>query len=250
MNTSEQNTSVNIGKTESGTDFLCDIKLLPNILVGGATGSGKTQLLHNIIHTLIKNNKPNDLKFIFIDPKRVELVAYKDIPYLLTPIITDPDKTEKAYEWAAEETDRRLKGEADASALPTIIIMDDEFGEVMCKHGEKVEGYIKKIAGSSKVTGIHVILATSRIYTETFTQDINKSIPCRVAFNMVSSGDSQMFLGQTGAEKLNSKGDMLFLGPDGKEPVRLQAPFITDNAIQKLVKDLGSQEKVTYQVQF
>lgn len=252
MKASKSKLTTVLGKDVSGKSYVYDIAKMPHLLVAGATGSGKSIFIHNIVFSVLYKCSPQEVKFIMIDPKRVELVHYQDIPHLYTPVVTDMDKAPAVFKWAVVEMERRLKlfesarvrnidGYNELSgfqALPYIVIIVDEFAEIMVQDPAGVEKSIIRLAQLARATGIHLILAMQRPSTNVLTGLIKANIPCRIAFNVTSQIDSRVIIDQPGAEKLLGKGDMLFVPPDASKPTRLQGAFISDKEISSLVSHL------------
>jgi len=238
-----------LGKDVGGRVVAYDISKMPHILVAGATGSGKSVFLHNILFSILFRASPQEVKFILIDPKRVELTYYQDIPHLLTPVVTDMDKARSVFKWAVSEMERRYKLFEQAKAmniydyneksgfqsLSNIIIMVDEFAEIMVQDPTGMEKSVVRLAQLARATGIHLVLALQRPTTDVITGLIKANIPTRVAFNVASNMDSRVIIDQPGAEKLLSKGDMLFVPPDRPKPQRLQGAFVSPTEIKNLV---------------
>lgn len=215
------NLKVTIGKDEYGNDLVIDLKNVKNLLFAGCTGSGKSTLHHKIITTLISNNTPNELKYILIDPKRVDLPVYAKIPHNLTPVITDIRKGILSMKWLIKEIDRRYnilkqvnckdineyKGE---EYLPSIILEIDEYSDLMQTYPKEAESLIVKIAQTGSSMGVHIILSTSRPSTKIITKNIRDSIPARIAFQCSASHDSKLVIGTTDALILRGQGDLLY----------------------------------------
>ena len=243
-----------LGKDVGGQTLVYDIGKMPHLLVAGATGSGKSVFLHSLMFSLLYRCSPNECKFILVDPKRVELIHYGDIPHLYTPVVTDIEKAASVFKWAVAEMERRYKlfesakarniesynEKSGFQALPYIMIVVDELGEIMVADPASVEKSIIRIAQLARATGIHLVLTTQRPSTNVVTGLIKANIPCRIAFNVTSNIDSRVIIDQPGAEKLMGKGDMLFVPPDVSKPVRVQGAMVTDAEIAKLVNYLKS----------
>ncbi|MBU1970352.1 DNA translocase FtsK 4TM domain-containing protein, partial [Patescibacteria group bacterium] len=241
--------AIGLGKDVAGAVRAHDIAKMPHMLVAGATGSGKSVFLHSIMFSILYRASPQEVKFILIDPKRVELLNYNGIPHLITPVITDMDKAPSAFRWAANEMMRRYKlfeaararnidaynEKSGFQALPHIIIMVDELADIMVVDPSSVERSIVRLSQLSRATGIHMILTVQRPSTDILTGVIKANIPCRAAFNVTSQVDSRVIIDQAGAEKLVGRGDMLFVPPDASKPVRIQGCWISDGEISKLV---------------
>ena len=249
-----------LGKDVSGSPRIYDIARMPHLLVAGATGSGKSVFLHSIIFSLLFRNSPAECRFILVDPKRVELVHYADIPHLYTPVVTDTDRASSVFKWACAEMERRYKlfetakvrniegynEKSGFQALPYIMIIVDELAEIMVSDPASVEKSIIRLAQLARATGMHLLLTVQRPSTNVITGLIKANIPCRVAFNVASQVDSRVVIDQPGAEKLLGRGDMLFVPPDASKPIRIQGAFVTDGEINKLVSYLKSSGNPEY----
>lgn len=247
--------AVALGRDTASSPIIVDLDRMPHVLIAGTTGSGKSVLINAIIASLLFRNSPDQLKLILIDPKRVELTNYNNIPHLLTPVITEPEKILSALKWAMAEMDRRYKlfqsvgvrniaGYNEMSgfqALPYIIIVVDELADLMMFAPVEVEDAVTRIAQLARATGIHLVLATQRPSVDIITGLIKANIPCRIAFNVASLVDSRVILDGPGAEKLLGRGDMLFLPPDASKPVRIQGVLLSDAEINSLINFLKSQ---------
>ncbi len=243
-----------LGKDVSGMPLVYDIAKMPHLLVAGSTGSGKSVFLHSLLFTLFYRCSPQECKFILIDPKRVELVHYSDIPYLLTPVVTDIDRAASVFRWAVDEMERRYKllesakarnidmynEKSGFQALPYIFIVVDELSEIMVADPARVEKSIIRLAQLARATGIHLILTVQRPSTNVITGLIKANIPCRVAFNVTSQVDSRVIIDQPGAEKLLGRGDMLFVPPDAAKPKRIQGTLVSDKEINNVVNYMRS----------
>lgn len=243
-----------LGKDVGGQPMVYDIAKMPHLLVAGATGSGKSVFLHSIMASLLYRCTPEECKFILVDPKRVELVHYQDIPHLLTPVITDIDKASAVIKGAVAEMEKRYKmfetsrtknidqynEKSGFQALPYIVIIVDELGEIMVADPAAVEKSIIRLAQLARATGIHLILATQRPTTNIVTGTIKANIPARISFNVTSNIDSRVIIDMAGAEKLVGKGDMLFVPPESSKPVRIQGTWVSEVEMVKLVNYLKS----------
>src|SRR3990167_3870236 len=213
---------------------------MPHLLVAGATGTGKSVCVNSLILSLLYKHSPNLLKFIFIDPKRVELTAYNGIPHLITPTIVDPKKAVNAMKWAVKEMERRyellsesgsrdifsyntkLAAKKDAQMMPFIVVVIDELADLMASHGRDIEGAIVRIAQMARAVGIHLVVSTQRPSVEVITGLIKANITSRIAFQVASGVDSRTILDGSGAEKLLGRGDMLFQAGNTAKPRRIQ----------------------------
>ncbi|MEK7060011.1 MAG: DNA translocase FtsK 4TM domain-containing protein [Patescibacteria group bacterium] len=267
--------TIALGREISGKAIFGNLAKMPHCLVAGTTGSGKSVSIHAMITSLLYRNGPDDLKFILIDPKRVELTLYNNIPHLLTPVITEAKKTILALKWAAREMDRRydileaesvrdiesyhanvfgknpkkvktdsdgVKTEVDADRLPYIVIVIDELADIMSTYPRELESAIVRLAQMSRAVGIHLILSTQRPEVNVITGLIKANIPARVALKVSSQVDSRTILDAGGAEKLLGAGDMLYSSGDA-QPERLQSAFISEDEVKKVVKYLSDAYK-------
>jgi S-DNA-T family DNA segregation ATPase FtsK/SpoIIIE len=247
--TRKNNLFIALGKDVAGMAWLYDITRMPHMLVAGATNSGKSVCLNAIIVGLLYQNNPEDLRFIMVDPKRVELPTYNGIPHLLTPVITDVSKTINALKWCLNEMDRRYDvlnkaGKKNIQAynlipnvekLPYIIFIIDELADFMMTSGKEMEAAIIRLAQMSRAIGIHLILATQRPSVDVITGLIKANIPTRIAFSVASLVDSKTILDMSGAEKLLGQGDMLFMTPELSKPKRIQGAYLSDSEINDVV---------------
>jgi len=254
--------AVGLGLGVSGAPAIADIKKMPHALVAGSTGSGKSVCINTIITTLLFRNSPQELRFIMVDPKRVELTGYNGIPHLLTPVITDTERVLSALQWATKEMDRRYKLFAEVgarniedyneqsgfTAMEYIVIVIDELADIMLQAPSKVEDLIVRLAQMARATGIHLIVATQRPSVNVITGLIKANIPTRIAFNVASMIDSRVIIDSPGAEKLLGKGDMLFVPPDRPLPTRIQGTYVTNTEIKALIDFLkaSGEEAVQY----
>ncbi len=272
---SEKPLLISLGKGISGDAHFANLGKMPHVLIAGATGSGKSVTIHSVITSLLYRNSPELLKFIMIDPKRVELTLYNKIPHLLTPVITEAKKTILSLKWAAKEMDRRYdileehackdidsyhknilapalekvkeakKRDRDTSkielpeTMPFIVIVIDELADIMMTYPREMESAIVRLAQMSRAVGIHLILSTQRPSVNVITGLIKANIPARIALQVVSQIDSRTILDSPGAEKLLGSGDMLYLGGEMSKPIRLQSSFISENEVKKVVKYLS-----------
>lgn len=263
MKNEKSRLAVGLGLGVSGAPAIADIKKMPHALVAGSTGSGKSIAINNLICTLLFRNSPQELRFIMVDPKRVELTGYNGIPHLLTPVITDTERVVSALQWAAKEMDRRYKMFAEVgarniedyneqsgfTAMEYIVIVIDELADIMLSAPSKVEDLIVRLAQMARATGMHLILATQRPSVNIITGLIKANVPTRIAFNVASMIDSRVIIDSPGAEKLLGKGDMLFVPPDRPLPTRIQGTYVNNKEIKNLIEFLkaNGQEAVQYQ---
>ena len=265
---------VSLGRGISGAPHFSNLSKAPHMLLAGATGSGKSVTIHTIITSLLYRNSPDRLRFIMIDPKRVELTLYNHIPHLLTPVITDAKKTILALRWAAKEMDRRYdileanavrdidsyhknilakelakwdkataeerREIAEVERMPYIVIVIDELADIMTAYPRELEAAIVRLAQMSRAVGIHLILSTQRPSVEVITGLIKANIPSRIALQVASQIDSRTILDMAGAEKLLGGGDMLYISGEMSRPIRIQSAFITENEVKKVVEYLAA----------
>src|SRR3990167_1514930 len=243
---------VPLGLDVSGQVKTASIENMPHILIAGTTGSGKSVLLNAWIATFLFRTKPEELRLILVDPKRVELTQYNGIPHLLTEVIVDPDKIISALRWTVAEMESRYKefskvgarnlegfnATAGVQKKPYILFVIDELADIMIFAPGDAEDLITRIAQMARATGIHLILATQRPSVDVITGLMKANIPTRIAFNVSSLVDSRVIIDTPGAEKLLGKGDMLYLPPDQAKPRRIQGPFITEKEVGDLVRFL------------
>ncbi len=262
--------TIALGRGISGKSVFGNLAKMPHALVAGTTGSGKSVAIHAIVASLLYRNGPDDLKFILIDPKRVELTLYNKIPHLLTPVITEAKKAILALKWAAKEMDRRydiLEAESvrdiesyhnnvlgskekksgneesgGADRMPYIVIIIDELADIMSSYPRELEAAIVRLAQMSRAVGIHLILSTQRPEVNVITGLIKANIPARVALKVSSQIDSRTILDAGGAEKLLGAGDMLYSSGEA-QPERLQSAFISEDEVKKIVKYLSDTYK-------
>jgi|TARA_Y100000031_G_scaffold147908_1_gene183487 S-DNA-T family DNA segregation ATPase FtsK/SpoIIIE len=250
-----------LGRDVAGQPVFANLAQMPHLLVAGATGTGKTIALNNIIISLLYRTSPEDLKFIFIDPKRVELPAYNAIPHMLTPVIVQADKAVGSLRWAVSEMERRFAllqeaGKRDIDAynlqspeekLPYIVIVIDELADLMASHGREVEGTIVRLAQMARAIGIHLIVSTQRPSVEVITGLIKANITSRISFQVASQVDSRTILDMAGAEKLLGNGDMLFLAGNSAKPRRIQGAYVTEKEVRKVTDYLRGLREPDYQ---
>lgn len=249
-----------IGKDIAGQPILGDLAKMPHLLVAGQTGSGKSVMINDILTSLLYRNSPSDLKLILVDPKQVELKPYNDIPHLLTPVITEPEKCISALKWTVAEMERRYRALADVNrrniieynnfkkeeGMPYIVVVIDELADLMMMAARDVEALIVRIAQKARAVGIHLVLATQRPSVDVITGLIKANVPARIAFTTASQVDSRTIIDQIGAEKLLGMGDMLLSTADMPKPKRVQAAFITDDETLKVMDFIRMQRPPQY----
>ena len=249
MQATKSKLAVALGLDVSGNPIVTEIGKLPHMLIAGTTGSGKSVMVNTFISSLLFRASPSEVKLILIDPKRVELTIYNDIPHLLTPVVVEPDKAVSALKWALKEMDGRYHKFAEAGvrnldsynelagfqAMPYIVIFIDELADLMAVAAVEVEDSIARLAQMARATGIHLVLATQRPSVDVITGLIKANIPARMAFSVSSGIDSKVILDQPGAEKLLGKGDMLYIPPDQAKPTRIQGSFVSEQDVKRLV---------------
>ena len=259
-----------VGVTINGTNIYYNLAEMPHLLIAGSTGSGKSVCVNSIIASILFKARPDQVKFIMIDPKMVELSGYNGIPHLIAPVVTDPAKASGALMWAVEEMERRyellsrcqgvknistynekleeLRQEVDPSfePMPYIVIVIDELADLMMTCSAEVEGSICRLTQMARAVGMHLIIATQRPSVNVITGLIKANLPSRIAFSVSSQVDSKTILDAAGAEKLLGKGDMLFLPKGLTKPKRLQGPYVSDNELNDLINFVKSQGKPEY----
>lgn len=247
-----------LGRDVSGNPIFAGLEKMPHLLIAGATGTGKSVSINTILLSMLYRHSPEVLKMILVDPKRVELTLYNDIPHLITPVITDNKKVLGALKWSLNEMDRRYDllsksgskdifsynskmAEKDNPIMPAIVIVIDELADLMASYGRDVEAAIVRLAQMSRAVGIHLILSTQRPSVEVITGLIKANITSRVALQVASQIDSRTILDMAGAEKLLGKGDMLFLSGDVAKPRRLQGAMVTEKEVKDVTRFLKAQ---------
>ena len=268
-----------IGKDISGEAVVGELNKMPHLLIAGQTGSGKSVMINTLLTSLLYRNSPSEMKLILVDPKQVEMAPYEDIPHLLTPIITQPEKTISALKWAVNEMERRYKLLADAKirdiasynqkiqsgnkkitvndedgnpqrvddgAMPYIVIVIDELADLMMVASRDVEALIVRLAQKARAVGIHLVLATQRPSVDVITGLIKANVPARIAFTVASQIDSRTIFDQVGAEKLLGQGDMLMLTPSMSKPKRIQGAWVMDEEVMKITDHLRLQSAPQY----
>lgn len=268
-----------IGRDIAGDAVVGELNKMPHLLIAGQTGSGKSVMINTLLTSLLYRNSPSEMKLILVDPKQVEMASYEDIPHLLTPVITEPEKTISALKWAVNEMERRYKllaekrikdiktyntkmasggtkiavkddegnvQEHEEGAMPYIVVVIDELADLMMVAGRDVEALIVRLAQKARAVGIHLVLATQRPSVNVITGLIKANIPARIAFTVASQVDSRTILDQVGAEKLLGQGDMLMYTPSMSKPIRVQGAWVTDDEVEKITNHLRMQSAPQY----
>jgi len=251
--------AIALGKGAGGEAVAADLTRMPHLLIAGATGSGKTVCLNSTICCLLLHNSPDDVRFIMIDPKRVELVTFNGVPHLLAPVVVDSDKAIKALRWLNQEMDSRYRQFAKAGArniegynkerapgdgLPYLVLLIDELADLMMTASDEVEHSLCRLAQLARATGIHLVVATQRPSVDVVTGLIKANFPTRISFAVTSHVDSKTILDMVGAEKLLGRGDMLYMPTEASKPKRLQGSFVSDAEIERLVYFWGNQQQI------
>ena len=238
-----------LGKGAAGEAIAADLPRMPHLLIAGATGSGKSVCINAIITSILMHATPDEVRFLMVDPKRVELTAFDAIPHLLAPVVVDTERARAALRWASQEMDRRYRRFAAVGArnldgynrnqanlpLPYIIIIIDELADLMMTAPDEVERTLCRLAQLARATGIHLVVATQRPSVDVVTGLIKANFPTRISFAVTSQVDSRTILDTVGAEKLLGRGDMLYLPTDAARPKRLQGCYVADGEITRLV---------------
>ena len=247
-----------IGKDISGNIEVIDLSKTPHLLVAGTTGSGKSVFINTLLASILYKFSPEELRLILIDPKMLELSVYNDIAHLLTPVVTEPKKAIIALKWVCKEMERRyslmneentrsLEGynEKSIEKLPYIVVFIDEMADLMMTAGKEVEHYVQRLAQMARACGIHLVMATQRPSVDIITGSIKANFPSRISFQVASKYDSRTVLGEIGAEQLLGNGDML-MSKNGGNIIRYQSAFISDNEVNKLIKEIKRSQTVQY----
>lgn len=247
-----------LGKDITGQPIVTALDDMPHILIAGTTGSGKTVCVNGLILSLLYKASPNELKFLMIDPKMVELMPYNGLPHLLCPVVTDSKKASTALNWVVAEMEGRYQLLAKASVrnieaynqkdgkLPYIIVVIDEFADLMTVARDQVETAVTRLAQLSRAVGIHLMLATQRPSVDVITGVIKANLPARISFKVASKVDSRTVLDANGADKLLGKGDMLFLRPGESKLIRIQGALVGDREIERVVEFIKTQGEPAY----
>ncbi|MDB9746831.1 DNA translocase FtsK [Candidatus Pelagibacter sp.] len=247
-----------LGKNISGTPIIGDLASMPHLLIAGTTGSGKSVCINTIILSLLYRHTPDKCKFILIDPKMLELSTYEGIPHLLCPVITEAKKAASVLGWVVKEMESRYRlmtkeGVRNIDGynakyklpMPYIVVVVDEMSDLMLVAGKEIENYIQKLSQMARAAGIHIIMATQRPSVDVITGTIKANFPTRISFQVTSKIDSRTILGEQGAEQLLGKGDMLYMS-SANRILRIHAPFVSDNEIEKINNFLRSQAEPDY----
>jgi S-DNA-T family DNA segregation ATPase FtsK/SpoIIIE len=247
-----------LGKNISGIPVVGDLTSMPHLLIAGTTGSGKSVCINTIILSLLYRHTPERCKFILIDPKMLELSTYEGIPHLLCPVITEAKKAASVLGWVVKEMESRYKlmtkdgvrnidgyNTKHTLAMPYIVVVVDEMSDLMLVAGKEIENYIQKLSQMARAAGIHIIMATQRPSVDVITGTIKANFPTRISFQVTSKIDSRTILGEQGAEQLLGKGDMLYMS-SANRIVRIHAPFVSDNEIEKVNNYLRGQAEPDY----
>jgi S-DNA-T family DNA segregation ATPase FtsK/SpoIIIE len=270
---SQSKLTLALGKTIHGEPYVTDLATMPHLLIAGSTGTGKSVGLNGMLTSLLYRATPDEVRFIMIDPKRLELGMYEEIPHLLSPVVVDPKKASNALRWAVREMEERYKtlaaegvrnidqynrnarhiiaerGSADDDApkpLPFIVVVIDELADLMMVASNEVEESIARLAQMARAVGIHLILATQRPSVDVITGLIKANLPARISFRVSSKIDSRTILDGNGAEQLLGKGDMLFLPPASSRAIRLHGPYISEQESARLASFLRKQGKPVF----
>ncbi len=252
--------SFSIGLDIAGDSVIGELNKMPHLVIAGQTGSGKSVMINSLLCSLLYRNSPSDMKLILVDPKQVELTPYNDIPHLLTPVITEPEKTISALKWAVNEMERRYSllseehvrdiksynQKQTEEAMPYIVIVVDEMADLMMLAKRDVESLVVRIAQKARAVGIHLVLATQRPSVDVITGLIKANVPARIAFTVASQVDSRTILDKAGAEKLLGQGDMLMITPSMAKPKRVQGAFLSDDEVVKITDFLRLQRPPEY----
>ncbi len=255
---SDSKLTLALGKDTAGKPIVTDLAEMPHLLIAGTTGSGKTVCMNGLIVSILFKATPNDVKFLMVDPKMVELAPYNGLPHMLCPVVTDPKKVATALAWVTSEMDERYQLLAKEGCrnieaynlkkqkLPYIIVVIDELADLMMVVRDTVESAIARLAQLSRAVGIHLVLATQRPSVDVITGVIKANFPARISFKVASKVDSRTVLDMNGAEKLLGRGDLLFLEPGQPKPVRAQSSYLKDSEIEKVLDFIKKQAEPVY----
>ena len=258
FNSKDVKLPIALGKSISGTPIIGDLYSMPHLLIAGTTGSGKSVCINTIILSLLYKHSPDKCKFILIDPKMLELSTYEGIPHLLCPVITEAKKAASVLGWVVKEMENRYKlmtregvrnidgyNSKHSLPMPYIVVIVDEMSDLMLVAGKEIENYIQKLSQMARAAGIHIIMATQRPSVDVITGTIKANFPTRISFQVTSKIDSRTILGEQGAEQLLGKGDMLYMS-SANRIVRIHAPYVSENEIEKINNFLRSQAEPNY----
>ena len=276
---SPANIPLALGKTIAGDPFCADLAAMPHLLIAGATGSGKSVCINTLISSILFKSSPEDVRFIMVDPKMLELSMYNDIPHLMTPVVTDPKRASEALRWGVAEMENRyrimaqlgvrnieeynsrlavmrseLKDDDDPQVtlpapLSYIVVIIDELADLMMVASKDIEDSLARLAQMARAVGIHIIIATQRPSVDVITGVIKANFPTRIAFQVASKVDSRTILDANGAENLLGRGDMLFLPPGMPAPIRIHGAYISSEESERLVQFLKKQRIEAQQVE-
>lgn len=242
-----------LGKDVSGAPVIAGLERMPHLLIAGSTGSGKSVAVNAFVCAMLLKHTPEDLKFIMVDPKMVELIVYNTIPHLLSPVVTELERVVPTLKWATREMERRYKifakhgfrnidsykqaarRRADLEPLPYIVTIIDELADLMMMAPDEVETLLCRLAQMARATGMHLIIATQRPSVDVVTGLIKANFPSRIAFAVTSQIDSRVILDMNGAEQLLGRGDMLYMAPDAAKPIRIQGTYVADAEVERIV---------------
>lgn len=252
-----------LGKDISGAPVITDLKKMPHLLIAGSTGSGKSIFIHSTILSIIYKSTPEKVRFLMIDPKRIELSGYDGIPYLLYPVVLEPKTATKALNWAVQEMERRYSlfeelsvrnlesyNEQFEEKLPYIVIVIDELADLMVVASKEVETLLTRLAQMARAAGIHLIVATQRPSVDVITGLIKVNFPARISFQVTSKVDSRTILDTQGAERLLGAGDMLFMPPGSSHLLRIHAPYVSEKEVKSVVEYLKASGEPNYLIEF
>ncbi len=251
-----------LGKDISGMPVITDLKKMPHLLIAGSTGSGKSIFIHSTILSIIYKSTPEKVRFLMIDPKRIELSGYDGIPYLLYPVVLEPKTATKALNWAVQEMERRYSlfeelsvrnlesyNEQFEEKLPYIIVVIDELADLMVVASKEVETLLTRLAQMARAAGIHLIVATQRPSVDVITGLIKVNFPARISFQVTSKVDSRTILDTQGAERLLGAGDMLFMPPGSSHLLRIHAPYVSEKEVKSVVEYLKASGEPNYLIE-
>jgi len=248
---SDLNIPMVVGRNYLGNDVIVDVSEMPHAIIAGTTGSGKSMCVNSMICSVILSKTPDEVKMILVDPKVVELSAYNGIPHLLLPVVTDYEKTVQVFDWLVEEMEHRYQSLAESKVrnikeynkvarqrLPYILLVVDEFADLMAVGRKQIEGAISRLAAKARAVGIHIVLSTQRPSADVITGVLKSNLPGRIALSVSSAVNSRIIMDEPGAEYLTGKGDMIMKLPSSDFPERIQGTFISTEEINSLIKDI------------